>query len=161
MPSIPPDQSAEQSTPPPRGPHDHDTRPCGRAQQQSAQRDNQSGETANPHQRQGDRGPGDDDNAAKLAARRSRLIQSGFPVFCRFDDLVAAGIVQNWTTLLRLIDEENFPTGTMIGANTRAWRVDEVEAWLASRPSARKTVPPDAVHPRVRDKRRAAAETQP
>ena len=45
----------------------------------------------------------------------------------------------------------------MIGSNTRAWRVDEVEPWLASRPSARKAVPPDAVHPRIRDKRRANA----
>jgi hypothetical protein len=60
-----------------------------------------------------------------------------------------------------MIDEDGFPAGTMIGRNTRAWRVDEVEVWLESRPSARKAVPPDAVHPRVRDKRRAVAEAQP
>jgi hypothetical protein len=82
----------------------------------------------------------------------------GLPTYVRYADLVAAGIVANWTTLLRLIDDEGFPPGTMIGPNTRAWRVDEVEAWLASRPTARKAVSPDAVHPRVRDKRRAAAD---
>lgn len=85
----------------------------------------------------------------------------GLPTFVRYSDLVAAGIVSNWTTLLRLIDDEGFPIGTMIGPNSRAWRLDEVEAWLASRPSARKVVPPDAAHPRVRNKRRAAAEAQP
>jgi predicted DNA-binding transcriptional regulator AlpA len=98
---------------------------------------------------------------AKRVARRNRLKQSGFPIFVRYDDLVAAGFVASWTQLLRMIDDEGFPAGTMLSANVRAWRLDEVEAWLAARPTARKTVPPDAVHPRVRDKRRAAAEAQP
>jgi hypothetical protein len=96
---------------------------------------------------------------AKRVARRNRLIQSGFPVFVRYDDLVAAGFVGSWTQLLRMIDDEGFPAGTLLSANVRAWRLDEVEVWLAERPSARKSVPPDAVHPRVRDKRRAAMET--
>ena len=91
---------------------------------------------------------------------RCRSVQAGFPVFYRFDDLVAAGIVQNRTTLLRLIDNENFPPGVMIGPNTRAWPLSELEAWLAARPTARKALPPNAVHPRVRAKRRAAAEAQ-
>ena len=81
--------------------------------------------------------PSDGDGAARRA----------LPVYVRYADLVAAGIVANWTTLLRLIDAEDFPAGTMIGANTRAWRVDEVEAWLASRPSARKIMPPGARPP--------------
>lgn len=58
------------------------------------------------------------------------------PVFVRFNDLVTANIVRNWTTLLRLIREEGFPTGIMIGAHTRAWPLREVEAWLARRPIA-------------------------
>jgi predicted DNA-binding transcriptional regulator AlpA len=33
---------------------------------------------------------------------------------------------------LRLIDEEGFPPGAMLGRNTRAWALDEVEAWLAA-----------------------------
>lgn len=154
---VPPEQSAEYAAPPPRGPHDHDTRPHGRTKHKpAAQRDNRSGGAAGPHQRHGDRGSVDDDAST---ARRSRLVQSGFPIYVRYADLVAAGIVANWTTLLRLIDEDGFPVGVLIGRNTRAWRVDQVEAWLASRPMARKVIPPDAVHPRVRHKRRAAAET--
>jgi hypothetical protein len=157
MPPVPSDQSAEHSTAPPRGPHDHDTRPHGRTQRAAAQRDNQSGEATNPHQRQGDRASGDDADEAerKLAARRSRLAQSGFPIFVRYADLAAAGLVGSWTQLLRMIDDEGFPPGTLLSANVRAWRLDELEVWLESRPSARKAVPPDAVHPRVRDKRRA------
>lgn len=81
------------------------------------------------HRRQGDRS-GDDDDAA--AAR--------LPVFVRFRDLVDANIVRNWPTLLRLIDEDGFPPGVMLGRNTRAWALDEVEAWLAARPTARKVV---------------------
>jgi Prophage CP4-57 regulatory protein (AlpA) len=162
MTPVPPDQ--QHKAPPPRGPHDHDTRPHDRTKPgPAAQRDNPPAETANPHQHQGDWGSGDDDDAArreKLTARRERLAQSGFPIYVRYDDLEAAGIIANWTTLLRLIDEQGFPPGTMIGPNTRAWRADDVEEWLAARPSARKAVPPDAVHPRVRDKRRAAAECQ-
>jgi hypothetical protein len=137
MSPVPPDQ---------RSPYDHEA---------ATKRAGPPAETTNPHQRQGDRGNADDDDEAKRAARRSRLVQTGFPVFCRYDDLVAAGIVANWTTLLRLIDDKKFPPGVMIGPNTRAWRIDEVEGWLASRPSARKAVPPGAVHPRVRNKRRA------
>jgi hypothetical protein len=59
--------------------------------------------------------------------------------FVRFRDLVDTNIVRNWPTLLRLIDEESFPPGVMLGRNTRAWTLDEVEAWLATRPTARKT----------------------
>src|SRR5262245_56946670 len=72
------------------------------------------------------------------------------PVFVRFSDLVAAGIVANWTTLLRLIETEDFPPGILIGPNTRAWRVDEIEGWLDARPSAKKVLPPGAIPPRGR-----------
>jgi hypothetical protein len=74
--------------------------------------------------RQGDRG-NKDDGAPRL------------PVFVRYRDLVAAGIVNNWPTLIRLITEQNFPCGILLGPNTRAWRLDEVEAWLAARPIER------------------------
>lgn len=62
------------------------------------------------------------------------------PRFVRFADLVAAGIVANWPTLLRLIETENFPEGVMIGRNMRAWRADLVAAWLDQRPSGRKPI---------------------
>jgi hypothetical protein len=145
MPPVPPDQCSPY--------------PASRTSTAASSQDDRKAATppTGPHQRHGDRSAGDDDSAA----RRSWLVQSGFPIYVRYADLVAANVVQNWTTLLRLIDDEGFPPGVMIGPNTRAWRVDEVEQWLAARPSARKVIPPDAVHPRVRDKRRAAAEAQP
>lgn len=61
--------------------------------------------------------------------------------FVRFRDLVEANIVRNWPSLLRLIDDEGFPPGIMLGKNSRAWALDDVEQWLATRPTARKTVP--------------------
>jgi predicted DNA-binding transcriptional regulator AlpA len=84
------------------------------------------------HRRQGDRSSADDYDAAPA----QRL-----PIYVRFADLAAAGIVRNWPTLLRLMDEDGFPHGILLGRNTRVWALDEVEAWLATRPTARKTVP--------------------
>src|SRR6185436_7173218 len=127
MPPIPPDQCSPYS-----------------ASRMSTASTQDKRDAGSPHQRHGDRGTDDgsederlkaERREAKLAARRSNLVQTGFPVFCRYDDLVAAGIVASWTTLLRLIDDEKFPTGVMIGPNTRAWPLSEVETWLASRPS--------------------------
>jgi hypothetical protein len=62
------------------------------------------------------------------------------PVFIRFTDLVDAGIVTSWMQLSRLIDTQGFPTGVLLSTNTRAWRRDEIDLWLASRPTARKAV---------------------
>jgi predicted DNA-binding transcriptional regulator AlpA len=70
--------------------------------------------------------------------------------FVRFRDLVAAGIVGNWMQLHRMISAEGFPEGLMLSANVRAWRADEIERWLASRPSARKKMPEGAIPPRGR-----------
>lgn len=82
-----------------------------------------------PHQRQGDRGNSD---AAGPGLRR----------YVRFNDLVAAGIVTNWVTLGRLQNEQGFPRGILLGPNTRAWAVDEINQWLATRPTARKVAVP-------------------
>ena len=57
--------------------------------------------------------------------------------FLRFPDLKARGIVSNWVTLRNWIEREGFPPGVKLGPNTRAWPADEVDQWLASRPSAR------------------------
>jgi predicted DNA-binding transcriptional regulator AlpA len=72
------------------------------------------------------------------------------PVFVRYKDLVESGIVRSWTQLLRMIDDEDFPAGVMLGPHTRPWRADEVQEWLAARPTARKPIPPNARHPRAR-----------
>ena len=65
----------------------------------------------------------------------------GLPVYVRSRDINAAGIAKNWPTLTRLIEEENFPRGVMLSPNIRAWRLDEIEAWLETRPVERKPVP--------------------
>ena len=54
----------------------------------------------------------------------------------RYHDLVDRGIVNNRMTLSRWIDGQGFPTGFMLGPNSRAWPEDEVEAWLAARKAA-------------------------
>ena len=60
---------------------------------------------------------------------------------CRPSSAIAtssrAGSLPTGPRCSRLIDVEGFPAGTMIGANTRAWRVDEIERWLASRPTGK------------------------
>jgi predicted DNA-binding transcriptional regulator AlpA len=52
----------------------------------------------------------------------------------RFKDIRDAGIAASWRQLANLIRDAGFPTGKMIGPNTRAWPLEEVEAWLAARP---------------------------
>jgi predicted DNA-binding transcriptional regulator AlpA len=54
----------------------------------------------------------------------------------RFADLKSRGIVRNWVTLLRWIENENFPPGMRLGPNTRAWSEDEIAKWIAARPAA-------------------------
>jgi predicted DNA-binding transcriptional regulator AlpA len=67
------------------------------------------------------------------AAAAARL-----PKFIRYKDLEAMGLMQNRAQLGRLIDgPEAFPPGRLIGANSRVWTLAEVEAWIATRPTAR------------------------
>ena len=53
--------------------------------------------------------------------------------YLRFSDLVERGIVRNRVTLGRWIKLHGFPTGLLIGPNSRAWPESQVEAWLAAR----------------------------
>ena len=62
--------------------------------------------------------------------------------FLRFYDLKQRNIVRNWTTLMRLMREQDFPAGTRVGAQARAWDEAEVEAWLESRRIASPAGPP-------------------
>jgi predicted DNA-binding transcriptional regulator AlpA len=64
----------------------------------------------------------------------------GLPVFIRFRNLKAAGIAENWPHLLALIEGQNFPTGVMLSPNVRAWNIEDVRQWLATRPTDRKVV---------------------
>ena len=53
--------------------------------------------------------------------------------YLRFSDLVERGIVRNRVTLGRWIKNNGFPTGFLLGPNSRAWPEDSVNAWLEER----------------------------
>jgi predicted DNA-binding transcriptional regulator AlpA len=59
----------------------------------------------------------------------------------RYRDLVALGIVANRITLRNWIRDRGFPRGVLLGPNSRSWAADEVETWIASRPSSPKRTP--------------------
>jgi hypothetical protein len=67
--------------------------------------------------------------------------------FLRFRHLVEMGIVQNWTTVLRWIKHEGFPSGRLVGKQTRLWTRAEVVEWIDGRPTAKREMPPDARRP--------------
>jgi hypothetical protein len=56
------------------------------------------------------------------------------PTLLRFRDLKEQKIVANRMTLKNWIEHEGFPPGRMLAANTRVWFLDEIAAWLDSRP---------------------------
>jgi predicted DNA-binding transcriptional regulator AlpA len=59
----------------------------------------------------------------------------------RYCDLVDRGIVKNRVTLRNWIRDRGFPCGVLAGPNTRQWSEDEVDDWLATRPTAPKPTP--------------------
>jgi predicted DNA-binding transcriptional regulator AlpA len=56
----------------------------------------------------------------------------------RYADLLALGIVNNRVTLANWIRDRGFPRGQLTGPNSRTYGEAEVQAWLASRPTAPK-----------------------
>ncbi|MCH8188715.1 MAG: AlpA family phage regulatory protein [Proteobacteria bacterium] len=57
--------------------------------------------------------------------------------YLRYTDLVERQIVNNRTTLARWIRDNGFPPGVLLGPNTRAWPVDQVDTWLEARAAER------------------------
>jgi predicted DNA-binding transcriptional regulator AlpA len=53
--------------------------------------------------------------------------------FARFKELKALGYFSNRMAAWRAV-QNGFPPAYELGPNTVAWDLDEVEAWLASRP---------------------------
>jgi len=51
---------------------------------------------------------------------------------------------------------ESFPTGFLLGPNSRAWRVADVEQWLAGRPTAPSPQTKERAERSVRARREAA-----
>ncbi len=60
----------------------------------------------------------------------------------RFKNLKELNIANSWARLNRLVENEGFPPGRMMGPNTRIWFQDEVDGWLENRPSALEAKPP-------------------
>jgi predicted DNA-binding transcriptional regulator AlpA len=54
--------------------------------------------------------------------------------FVTYRYLEKNGIVPNRTTLARSIERSGFPAPIELGANRLGWDLDEVRAWIASRP---------------------------
>jgi hypothetical protein len=57
------------------------------------------------------------------------------PTYIKFNQIKEAGIATNYCALRLLIERHGFPPGVWFGSATHVWRLDEVEAWLAARPS--------------------------
>jgi predicted DNA-binding transcriptional regulator AlpA len=53
----------------------------------------------------------------------------------RYKDLRRLGVVSSWPQLRRMQELYGFPSGLLLGPNSRAWRVLDVEKWLAERPT--------------------------
>jgi predicted DNA-binding transcriptional regulator AlpA len=51
----------------------------------------------------------------------------------RFKDLKERGVASSWPHVKQLVHTYGFPPGYRLGGQTRAWREDEVEAWINSR----------------------------
>lgn len=73
----------------------------------------------------------------------------------RYSDLVERGLFRSRMTLRRAIAEQGFPAGILLTPNCRVWAVAEIDAYVASRPSGKKTVGKKAgsgvaAHPDVR-----------
>jgi len=60
----------------------------------------------------------------------------------RYRDLVERGLVKNRPTLQNWIHKRGFPPGQLTGPNSRTWGEDDVDEWVASRPTAVKAPPP-------------------
>jgi predicted DNA-binding transcriptional regulator AlpA len=74
----------------------------------------------------------------------------------RFKDLRRLGVVSSWPQLRRMQECESFPTGILLGPNSRAWRVADVEQWLADRPTAPSPQTKERADRSVRARREAA-----
>jgi hypothetical protein len=62
-------------------------------------------------------------------------------VWLSFADLQKAGICPNWPTYLAWQRDPQiaFPSGKLLGPNSRRWAKREIENWLSSRPVVRET----------------------
>jgi predicted DNA-binding transcriptional regulator AlpA len=79
--------------------------------------------------------------------------------YLRFRDLKTRGIVRNRPTLKNWVSKYGFPRGRLIG-NARLWSEQEVDEWIASRPSDTKPAPANILQ-RLEKARAARQSAQP
>jgi predicted DNA-binding transcriptional regulator AlpA len=77
----------------------------------------------------------------------------------RFKDLRRLGVVSSWPQLRYMQENYGFPTGLLLGANSRAWRASEVTQWLGSRPTGPSAHVIERVEKSKRARKEAAAAT--
>jgi hypothetical protein len=53
----------------------------------------------------------------------------------RFKDLRRLGVVSSWPQLKFMQENYGFPSGFLLGANTRARRAADIDSWLSTRPT--------------------------
>lgn len=56
-------------------------------------------------------------------------------VLKRYRQLKADGVVDSWAQLKRLQRLHDFPLGRMLSPNIRVWTTEEVDKWIAERPT--------------------------
>jgi hypothetical protein len=83
------------------------------------------------------------------------------PLYVRYRDLVERGVFRDWNSVLSAIELYGFPSGVHLTPHVRAWRLDEVEAWLASRPSAPLVSPGEARQRKYHARQRKATAAAP
>jgi predicted DNA-binding transcriptional regulator AlpA len=76
--------------------------------------------------------------APKTKKRRKQHVRQAptlpLPLYLRVPDLIDMGVIKSWTDLVRLIAEHGFPAGILLSPKVRVWRIEEIKAWLDSRP---------------------------
>ena len=53
----------------------------------------------------------------------------------RFKDLQRLGVVNSWPQLRYMQQNYNFPSGLLLGVNSRAWRASDIKQWLDACPT--------------------------
>jgi hypothetical protein len=88
-------------------------------------------------------------------ARSASTAQSSLDEWVSFEDLVRAGIVDNWQTIKDWQSDPRiaFPKGRLFGPNSRRWLKAEIEKWLTTRPVERAAFDPTWQVPKKRMKR--------
>ena len=62
-------------------------------------------------------------------------MENDVPRFLRLSDLQERGIAMTHQAVRHMQKHEGFPLGRLLGPGTRVWTVQEINEWLATRPT--------------------------